>query len=61
MKEYQIKIKEVSEKTVTVEAENAKQARDIVEKEWENGKHVLSYENFMHVSFIPAKNKNYER
>jgi|GEM_PF-2753408 len=36
MKEYQIQIKETLVKTVTVEAENAAQAKEIVERQWKN-------------------------
>ena len=39
MKEYQVLIKETLAKTVTVEAESASQARQIVERNWKNSEY----------------------
>jgi len=51
MKEYQIQIKETLVKTVTVEAESAAQARELVEYQWENSDHVLDADHFQSVTF----------
>lgn len=61
MKEYQIQIKETLVKTVTVEAESAAQAREIVERQWKNGDHVLDSDHFQGVTFTTAKNREHER
>lgn len=60
MKEYKVEIKEVLGMTVTVEAENAAQAREIVERGYKNSDYILDSDHFNGVTFtIP--NKHYER
>lgn len=61
MKEYKIRIQETLAKTVTVEAENAAQARDIVERQWKNGDYILDADHFQGVTFTLPKNRDYER
>lgn len=61
MKEYAIRITETLAKTVTVEAENAAQARDIVERQWKNGDYILDADHFQGVTFTLPKNRDYER
>jgi len=51
MKEYCVLITEILAKTVTVEADSAAQAREIVEREWNNGVHVLGPDNLMEATF----------
>ena len=46
MKEYQVQIKEVLAMTVTVNAENAAQAREIVEKRYNDCDYILDADHF---------------
>lgn len=58
MKEYQVKIKETLEMTVTVEAENAAQAREIAERNWKNSDYILDADHFTGVTFtVPARSE----
>lgn len=59
MKEYQVEIRETLAMTVTVEAENAMQARGIVEKQWKDSEHVLDANHFKGVTFrtLPDRDK----
>jgi len=41
MKEYDVKIRETLEMSVTVEAENAIQAREVVERRYKDGSYVM--------------------
>lgn len=62
MKEYDVQIKETLVRTVTVEAENAVQARQIVERQWKDGEYILDTDHFQGVSFtVPPKNRDFER
>ena len=61
MKEYQVQIKETLAITVTVEAESAAQAKEIVEKQYDNSDYILDAEHFQGVTFTIPKNRNYER
>ncbi len=51
MKEYDIKITETLEKTVTVKAESMEAAQAKVEEEYYNSEHILESENFTGVDF----------
>ena len=51
MKEYDIKITETLEKTVTVKAESMEAAQAKVEEEYYNSEHILDSENFTGVIF----------
>ena len=51
MKEYDIKITETLEKTVTVKAESMEAAQAKVEEEYCNSEHILDSENFTGVDF----------
>lgn len=51
MKEYDIKITETLEKTVTVKAESVEAAQAKVEEEYYNSEHILDSENFTGVDF----------
>lgn len=58
MKEYDVKIRETLEMTVTVEAENAAQAREIVERNWKNSDYVLDADHFKGVTFtVPSRSE----
>ncbi len=61
MKEYQVQIKETLAMTVTVEAENAVQAREIVERNWKNSDYILDADHFQGVTFTISKSRDYER
>jgi hypothetical protein len=61
MKEYQVQIKETLAMTVTVEAENAAQARNMVEQNWKNSSYILDASHFEGVTFTTPKNRDYER
>ena len=64
MKEYQVQIKEVLAMTVTVEAENAAQAREIVEKRYHDIDYILDADHFKGVTFTaapPQKERGMER
>ena len=52
MKEYDIKITETLEKTVTVKAESMEAAQAKVEEEYYNSEHILDSENFTGVDFL---------
>ena len=58
MKEYQVQIKEILAMTVTVEAENAVQAREIVERNWKNSDNILDADHFKGVTFtVPQRSE----
>jgi hypothetical protein len=64
MKEYQVQIKEVLAMTVMVEAENAAQAREIVEKRYRESDYILDASHFQDVTFtaaFPRKERGMER
>ena len=64
MKEYQVPIKEILAMTVTVEAESAAQARDIVEKRYNDSDYILDADHFKGVTFTvtpPQKERGMER
>ncbi len=57
MKEYDVKIKETLEMTVTVEAESAAQARELVEQRYKDSEYILDADHFKGVVFtVPARN-----
>lgn len=51
MKIYKIEITETLQKTIEVEADNAKDALHKVTKMYENEESILDYNNFVDVSF----------
>jgi len=56
MKMYPVQIKETLIMTVKIEAENAAQAREIVERNWKNGDNILDASHFENVTFtIPQR------
>jgi hypothetical protein len=61
MKNYQVKITETLSMTVTVEAENAMEARDIAERNWKNSEYILDADHFQGVTFTLPKNRDRKR
>lgn len=61
MKEFDVRIRETLEMTVTVEAENAAQAREMVERRYKNSEYILDADHFQGVTFTAPKNREYER
>ena len=61
MKEYQVQIKETLAMTVTIAAENAVQAREIVERQYNDSEYVLDASHYKGVSFTIPKDRDYER
>ena len=61
MKEYDVKIRETLEMTVTVEAENAAQAREIVERGYKRCDYVLNADHFTGVNFTVPTRSDRER
>ncbi|MCL2301560.1 MAG: DpnD/PcfM family protein [Firmicutes bacterium] len=61
MKEYNVKITETLSATVVVEAESAARAREIAEREWQDGVHVLGAEHFQGVTFSTPNERTRER
>ena len=58
MKKYQVQIKETLVMTVTVEAESAAQAQEIVKNGWNNADYVLDSEHFQGVTFsVPSRSE----
>ena len=58
MKEYQVQIKETLVMTITVEAESAAQAQDIVKKGWNDGEYILDADHFEGVTFsVPSRSE----
>ena len=61
MRDYKVQIKETLAMTVTVKAESAAQAREIVEQNWKNSDYILNADNFTGVTFTTPKDREYER
>lgn len=51
MKSYNVTITEILEKTVTVEAESADEAEEIVKDAWKSEEYILDSDDFKGVSF----------
>ena len=58
MKEYDIKITETLERTVTVKAESVDDAKAQVEEEWGKSMHVLDSEDFTGVEFTMQEERS---
>ena len=58
MKEYDIKITETLERTVTVKAESVDDAKAQVEEEWGKSMHVLDSEDFAGVEFTMQEERS---
>ena len=61
MKEYDVRIRETLEMIVTVEADNAAQAREIAERNYKDSHYILDADHFKGVTFNVPKNRYYER
>ncbi|MDR2932047.1 MAG: DpnD/PcfM family protein [Oscillospiraceae bacterium] len=58
MKEYEVKIREILEMTVTVEAANPAHAREIAERNWKNSDYILDADHFKGVTFtLPGRSE----
>lgn len=55
MKEYAVRITEVLEKTVIVEAPSAREAKYRVKVAWQNGDYILGAEHFQGAIFTLAR------
>ena len=63
MNDYNVKIRETLERTITVKADSMAHAKHLVEKGYKNSEYVLDAEDYKGVSFHAQypKNKDYER
>ena len=61
MADYKIRIREILEMTVTVEAKSAEEARQIVKSGYKNSDHILTADHFKDVSFSLAGRSERER
>jgi hypothetical protein len=61
MKEYEVRIREILEMTVTVEAANPAQAREIAERNWKNSDYILDADHFKGVTFTLLGRSERER
>ena len=57
MKEFDVTITEKLQTVVTVEAETAEEAKEMVNDQWRAGDHVLDAENFVDVDFEVSKER----
>ena len=58
MKEFNVTITETLRKVVTVEAETAEDAKDMVDAAWHNSEYILEAEDFDGVEFTIQDDKN---
>jgi hypothetical protein len=63
MKTYNVRIREMLEMTVPVEAESMSQAKEIVERNWKDSEYILDASHFQKVTFetLYPRNRDYER
>ena len=61
MKEYDIKILETLEKTVTVQAPSREAAQEQVQQAYYNSEHILDSENFTGVQFEPQAEREIQQ
>lgn len=60
MKEYDVKITETLEKTVTIQAASQAEAEEKVEEAWNNSEYVLDSENFVGAKFTTESERALE-
>lgn len=60
MKEYEVKITETLEKTVTVQAASRAEAEEKVEEAWNNSEYILDSENFVGAKFTTESERALE-
>lgn len=58
MKEFNVIITETLRKVVTVEAETAEDAKDMVDAAWHNSEYILEAEDFAGVEFTVRNDKD---
>jgi len=61
VREYKVQIKETLALTVTVEAESAMQAREIVQRNYKNSDYILDADHFKGVTFTVTQRSERER
>ena len=63
MQKYKVKITEILERTVEVEASSREAAEDLVAEQWGHNEHILDAEDFTGVTFKAEspKRKDIER
>lgn len=61
MKEYDVKITETLERTVTVQAESREEAQEQVEQKWNDSVYVLDAEDFTHADFAVTGERSMEK
>ena len=61
MKEYDVKITEILEKTVTVQASSREEAEEKVNAAWSNSEYILDSEDFVGVNFATEKERAINR
>ena len=61
MKQYAVQIKETLSMTVTVDAKNATEAREMVENGWKDGDYILDAECFTGATFSVQTRADRER
>lgn len=49
---FKVTIKEISERVVYIDAVNAEVARDVVERQYYDGEHVLDIDDYVNTEFI---------
>lgn len=60
MKRYYITITETLERTIDIVAESEEEALNIAEEEYQNGEHVLDYEDHVNTDFSTYKVESLE-
>ena len=61
MRRYRVKIKEILEMTVDIEARDKNEAEQMAVVAWNNGEYTLGKENFVRVNFMAEPlTRNYE-
>ena len=61
MKEYDVRIRETLEKTVTVEARSPRHAQEIVEQRYKDSEYILDADHFKGVVFTVPQRSERER
>lgn len=59
--DYDVRISETLEKTVTVEATSWEEAKAIAESAWKNGDYILDADNFTGVNFLLERRTKHDK
>ncbi len=57
MKEFEVTITELLKRKITVTAETKEEAEELAESEWNDGQHVLDYNDFVNAEFSADEGK----